>query len=135
MAREEQQTRETPARKWTEFAAACFGALLAAATLGIIVWDGVAGEDRPPFVSVEAHGVAAYPGGFVLRVEAFNHGDSAAADVTVEGELRRGPEVIETSEATFDYVPSRSRREGGLFFKADPRVHPVELRAKGYMDP
>jgi uncharacterized protein (TIGR02588 family) len=43
--------------------------------------------------------------------------------------------VVETSETTFDYVPSRSQREGGLVFTADPRGYALTLQAKGYIEP
>ena len=41
----------------------------------------------------------------------------------------------ETSEATIDYLPARSEREGGLIFSRDPRGHELRLRAKGYAQP
>ena len=48
-----------------------------------------------------------------------------------------GPESQEpeTAEATFDFLPARSRREGGLYFTNDPRIGALTLRAKGYADP
>ena len=53
----------------------------------------------------------------------------------VEGELAGPDGPIETSEATMDYLPPGSEREGGLFFSRDPRRYEVRLRAKGYVDP
>ena len=135
MTEEKPDGPESPAKRWLEAAAALIGGLLAIATLGIIIWDGLEGEDAPPFVLVESRGVHADEAGFVLEVRATNRGDRAAAQVVVEGELKRGEESVATSETTFDYVPSRSHRDGGLFFAEDPRGFAVLLRAKGYVDP
>ena len=43
--------------------------------------------------------------------------------------------TIETSDITFDYVPGHAERKGGLFFRQDPRMHKLELRALGYQTP
>jgi uncharacterized protein (TIGR02588 family) len=135
VSRNEGRREETRAKRVLEALAALLGALLIAVTLGVILWDGLTSSNRPPFVAVEAGAVVTYPGGFVLAITARNEGDSTAADVLVEGELKRGQEVVESSEATFDYLPSRSSREGGLFFRQDPRHLELELSAKGYMEP
>ncbi len=111
------------------------GALIALATIGIIVWDGVSGGGTPPLVAVQPGAVHAHANGFVLELSASNSGDATAAQVTVEGTLSREGEIVETSETTFDYLPSGSRRHGGLFFHADPRAHDIAVRAKGYVDP
>jgi uncharacterized protein (TIGR02588 family) len=111
------------------------GAVLALGTIGIILWDGIAGRDTAPFVVVEAQSVTERDGGFVLVVQASNRGGRTAAGVVVEGELRDGGQVIATGETTFDYVPGRSSREGGLFFAQDPRSFDLRLRALGYIDP
>jgi uncharacterized protein (TIGR02588 family) len=62
-------------------------------------------------------------------------GGQAAAEVLVEGELAGEAGPHETSEATIDYLPPDSEREGGLFFGRDPSRHELRLRAKGYVDP
>jgi len=126
---------ETKAKKTLEAIAAAIGGLLAIATLSIIAWDGMRGGDTPPFVTVQALNVHAQDGGFVLEILAVNSGDQTAAGVTVEGVLSQAGAAPETSETTFDFVPRRSQSRGGLFFAADPRVHDVTLRAKGYAAP
>jgi len=135
MAQEKAGREDSRGKLWLEGIAASLGALLALGTIGIILWDEWRGEGLPPDVTVEARGVQEGRGGFMLKVLADNHGDRTAAQVVVEGQLRRGGEVVATSETTFDYVPSHSHREGGLFFAEDPRGFEVQLRAKGYVDP
>ena len=70
-----------------------------------------------------------------MQFRAFNQGGSAAAELTIEGELISPDGSAETSEAVLDYVPARSSREGGLWFSGDPRAGQLTLRATGYADP
>jgi uncharacterized protein (TIGR02588 family) len=126
---------EDSAKKRLEAIAAAIGAVIALATLGVIVWDGVAKQGGHARIRVEAGDVEPYPGGYIVAVTARNEGDETAAAVTVLGEIRSGDDVLETSEITFDYVPSRSGRRGGMFFSRDPAAFELELRAVGYSDP
>jgi uncharacterized protein (TIGR02588 family) len=68
-------------------------------------------------------------------VLAVNRGGRTAAQVEVQGILRRDGEEIAKSAATFDHVPRGSEARGGLFFARDPRDFELELRALGYSDP
>ena len=126
---------ESPAKRRLEAIAAVIGAVLALATLGIIVWDGISDQGRPALVTLRAGTVTEHEAGYVVEVVAENSGDATAAALLVEGSLRQGDRVVETSETTFDYVPSRSQREGGLVFTADPRAYALTLQAKGYIEP
>jgi uncharacterized protein (TIGR02588 family) len=129
------KSEDEDAKRVLEAIAACVGAFLALATIGIIVWDGISADGTPPIVTVESGAVHAHTNGFVLEISASNSGDATAAEVAVEGTLSREGEIVETSETTFGYLPSGSRSHGGLFFQADPRAHDVAVRAKGYVDP
>ena len=79
------------------------------------------GGDAPPMVTVEALAIHAHDDGYVLEILALNKGGETAAQVVVEGELRRGGESVATSQTTFDYVPRQSQRRGGLFFSENPQ--------------
>jgi len=126
---------EDPVKSRLEAIAAAVGAVLALCTLGVIVWDGVRDRDRPALVTLTAEAIHAHEAGFVVEIVAFNSGDETAADLLVEGTLRQGEQVVETSEATFDYVPIRSERRGALVFSQDPRRFVLELKTKGYIEP
>jgi uncharacterized protein (TIGR02588 family) len=71
----------------------------------------------------------------LVKFKVLNQGSTTVAALLVEGSLLRDGKAIESSEANFDYVPSRSEREGGLFFVNDPRAFQLALRAKGYSLP
>jgi uncharacterized protein (TIGR02588 family) len=126
---------ESRTKRRLETAAAAVGAILALATLGIIAWDGVADEGRPALITLRTAAVHPHEDGFVVEIVAHNGGDETAAELLVEGVLQQGAETVETSEAMFDYVPSRSSRRGALYFRQDPREFALELRAKGYREP
>jgi len=133
--KESEKRPESPAKQRLEFIAALIGAVLALGTLGIIVWDGLQEEGRPALVTLRAESVHRHAGGFVVEVVARNEGDDTAAELLVEGSLRQGDRTVETSEATFDYVPSHSERRGGLNFAQDPQLFELKLQAKGYIAP
>ena len=70
-----------------------------------------------------------------MRLEVTNETRATAADVRVEGELRRGAEVVERSETEFAYLPGESVREGGLFFRQDPRTLQLVVSPRSYQKP
>ena len=119
----------------TEWVVAAIGAVLVAGTIGWLVYMATMRDETPPDVRVVEDGVVALQGGWVVRFRATNAGSQAAAELLVEGELMGPDGALETSEATIDYLPPRSEREGGLFFSHDPRQHGLRLRAKGYVHP
>jgi uncharacterized protein (TIGR02588 family) len=119
----------------TEWVVAAIGAVLVAATIGYLVWLALSRDEAPPDVRVAATGVVALQDGWLVKFRATNAGAAAAAELLIEGELVGEGGPVETSEATIDYLPPRSEREGGLFFSRDPRRHELHLRAKGYVDP
>jgi uncharacterized protein (TIGR02588 family) len=126
------EARPIPVAEWI---VAALGAMLVAGTIGYLVWLATSRDETPPDVRVVADGVIALQDGWLVKFRAANAGAQAAAELLVEGELIGPDGAIESSEATVDYLPPRSEREGGLFFSRDPRQHEVRLRAKGYVDP
>jgi uncharacterized protein (TIGR02588 family) len=127
-----QARRPIPATEWV---VAALGAALVAATIGYLVWLALSRDDTPPDVQVVAGRVHAVQNGYVVEFRAINAGGQAAAGLLVEGELTGPQGTVETAEATVDYLPPRSEREGGLIFREDPRRHELHLRAKGYVNP
>ncbi len=132
MTEEREARRPVPVAEWI---VAALGAVLVAGTIGYLVWLPASRDETPPDVRVVAGPVVALQDGWLVTFRAANAGGQAAAGVLVEGELAGPDGPIETSEATIDYLPPGSEREGGLFFSRDPRRYEVRLRAKGYVDP
>lgn len=119
-----------------EWVIAALGLVLVVGTIALTLHDALGSPDAPPSLVVRADSVVALDGaGFLVRFTAENRGERTAADVPITGELRVGADSTESSEATLDYVPGRSRRRGGLYFRSDPRRGTLELRAGGFQDP
>ena len=111
------------------------GLLLVLGSIGFALYEAAIGDSSPPNVTVEVEEIVRLENGFLVEFRVVNQGGTTAAGLTVEGELRNGTEIVETSDTTIEYVPSRSERSGGLFFTRDPGQYELELRAKGYEMP
>jgi uncharacterized protein (TIGR02588 family) len=111
------------------------GLVLVLGSIGFALYEATVGDSSPPDVRVEVENIAPAQNGFLVEFRLINEGGSTAAGLTIEGELRDGAEIVETSDTAVEYLPSHSERAGGLFFTLDPRDHTLELRAKGYETP
>lgn len=118
-----------------EWVAGGLGLAVILAVLAVIGGEAFSGDRSPPAIVVEPVQVTATAGGYLVRVRVRNDGGQSAAQLVVDGRLTPAAGEPETSEATFDYVPRHSSREGGLFFKNDPKTGSLTLRAKGYVEP
>lgn len=117
-----------------EWVVAGLGLVLVLGTVGFMLVQAFSGGDAPPRITLRVLEVRASGDGFLVRLEAHNSGDDAAAELGVEGTVTRGGRTVETSDTTFDFVPADSVREGGLFFSDDPRGG-LSLRAVGFREP
>ena len=111
------------------------GAVMVSGAIAFLVYHALTRDRTPPDVSVVAERVFVLRDRYLVQFRAFNQGGSAAAELTIEGELIGPDGGTETSEAVLDYVPARSGRGGGLWFSGDPRAGQLTLRANGYADP
>jgi uncharacterized protein (TIGR02588 family) len=111
------------------------GALLVGGTIAFLLYHALARDSTPPDVRVVEQRVFALQDRYLVQFRAFNQGGSAAAQLTIEGELISPDGGTETNGAVLDYVPARSSRKGGLWFSADPRAGQLTLRATGYAEP
>ena len=127
-----QREERTPLLEWL---AAGLGLILALGVLGFVGYHAIWGADSPPRVTVEVRQVRPFEGGYLVEIRARNRGGSTAAQVRIEGELRANGRVVETGGTTFAFVPPESAREGGLFFRRDPRRLQLDVRAAGYTRP
>lgn len=116
-----------------EWTAGAIGALVAAAIVTFLALEAIASsEKKPPLLEVRPTALVAGPGTHIVQVKVFNRSAQTAATVQIEGELKQGASVVETSTATIGYVPGHSERQAGLIFTRDPRRHDVQMRVTGY---
>jgi uncharacterized protein (TIGR02588 family) len=118
-----------------EWAFGIAGFALVAATVVFLAYKAITGDHAPPDIAIRAESVAPLQQGYLVTISALNSGDRAAANVKVQGELKSESGTVETSEMTFQYLPARSERQGGLFFGQDPRRLRLVLSARGYEKP
>jgi uncharacterized protein (TIGR02588 family) len=111
------------------------GLLFILGSIGLALYEAALGDSSPPDVRVQIEEIILAKNGFLVEFRVINEGGAAAAGLTVEGALRNGNEIIESSNTTVEYVPSHSERQGGLFFTQDPRPYELQLRAMGYETP
>lgn len=116
-----------------EYLVAVVGVVLVGAAVGFMVFKALTDSSAPPLVQLRILEVTASSSGYLVRIEARNTGDEAAAELGVEGTAQLGG-TAQTSSATFDFLPPDSVREGGLFFSGDPRGT-LTLRVLGYREP
>jgi uncharacterized protein (TIGR02588 family) len=130
--KEQEKIKDAPLWMW---GIAFLGLALVLGSIVFMLYEAAAGDSSPPDVTVRVDAILSTRNGFLVKFQAVNEGGSTAEGLTVEGELRKGTESVETSNTTLEYVPSHSEREGGLFFTVDPRRYELQLRAKGYEKP
>ena len=120
---------------WWMWGIALLGLALVAGSIAFMLYKAVAGDSSPPDITVHVDSILPIRNGYLVKFRALNEGGSTAEGVTIEGAVRNGTEILETSNTVIEYVPAHSEREGGLFFTTDPRQNQLQLRAKGYEDP
>lgn len=138
MAARNGEHRKTSARSqpalWERIVALA-GLALVVVLLTYLGYQAIANHEKPPYIVVSVTEVSRNASGFLVQFVAENLGDGTAAGVLVTGELRRNGRVVESAQATLDYIPAKSRRGGGLFFTRDPREHELRLAPSGYTTP
>jgi uncharacterized protein (TIGR02588 family) len=130
-----QENKKIKDAPWWMWGIALLGLALVAGSVGFMLYEAVAGDSSPPDVTVHVDSILPARNGFLVKFRAVNEGGSTAEGLTVEGLLRNGNELLESSNTVIEFVPAHSEREGGLFFSSDPRQYQLQVRAKGYENP
>lgn len=128
----QEQQEKIPLAEWI---AGAVGLALVLGLIGFLVWQGLQEDVPTPVLRVEIEAVRALDAQYLVTFRVINSGGATAADVMVQGQLVSAGEVIETAQTQFRFVPTHSRRDGGLFFTRDPSAHTLEMRALGYERP
>lgn len=129
---EKQASKTIPILEWI---VAAIGLILVVATIGFMLYKSFTSQDSPPHFVASVEKISEINSGYLVIFKVKNEGERTASGVEVEAVIKNGEEILETSGATMDYVPSKSESKGGLFFKNDPKQFPPEIRVKGYSEP
>ena len=131
-AKDRQPRQAIPLLEWI---VAALGVLLVGGAIAFLLYHSATRGQTPPDIRVSAEQVLDLAHGYVVQFRARNEGGSAAAEVTIEGELVGPDGATERGETVLDYLPPRSDRTGALLFNGDPREGELRLRATGYAKP
>ena len=132
MKKRDQAHAHVPVWEWI---LAGIGAALVCSSFGFLAYKVITGNSTPPDIVIALESVTPSQTSYLAKVTVENRGDAAAADVYIEAQLMAGNALIEKSEIRIDYLPSHSRRIGGLFFTKDLRTYRLIMKAKGYREP
>jgi uncharacterized protein (TIGR02588 family) len=111
------------------------GFLLVTGVIVFMLYHAITKIDSPPDIDVSVLSIRQNRSGYLVTVRARNDGGSTAEGLVIEGELKKGSQILERSHTTLDYAPPGSEKQAGLFFTRDPRHFELQLRALGYEDP
>ena len=119
-----------------EWLAAAAGACVFIAMIGYMLFMSLSGEmDGAPVIKLSSSAVTRQNDIYLVTFQAENTGKQTASSLVVKATLFSGDNAVETSEATIDYLPSKSIGSGGFFFRHDPNTHRLELTPVSYLDP
>ncbi len=120
---------------WIEWLTGAVSAALVAGMIGWIGYEAATGSEGQPELSTRIVHQEKTGAGYRVTFLIENAGKRTASAVVVQGEIKDGDRVVETSEVTFDYVPANSSASGALLFRSDPEAGRPEIRPAGYSDP
>jgi len=129
---EQKKIKDAP---WWMWGIALLGLVMVAGAIAFMLYEATAGDSSPPDITVHLDATVQIRNGYLVKFRVVNEGGTTVEGLTVEGVLRNGTAIQETSDTVFEWVPAHSEREGGLFFSSDPRQYQMQLRAKGYENP
>ena len=133
-----QEPSKIPASEW---AIATLGFILVCGTVLYLIAQALSGTESPPIIqSIVEEVEQISENQFLVTIKVNNQGSFSfrsvlAGALLLSGTLFDGETEIESSEVTFDYVPSSSSRQGGLYFSHNPDDFRLELHAVGYQTP
>lgn len=125
------RANQTPLLEWIIGLA---GVVIVIGSVGFLIVQSLRAQPAHPRLDVHVVEIEPQPNGYLAVLRIANRGGATAQNAVVTGRLE-APDGPETSEVTIDYVPANSFRRAGLFFRADPREYPLEVRAEGYQRP
>lgn len=130
--KKDKDAQETPIWEWI---IAAIGLVLVFVVIGSALHRAVIEDSTPPLLEFTVEAVKPAANGYLVEFLVKNTGNQTAAALAVEGQLKKGEEVVETSTVTLTYAPARSVRQGGLYFMKNPNEFELQIRALGYEKP
>lgn len=130
----DKSTRQKDVPIW-EWMIAGLGLILVLASISLTLYRAFTEESTPPILAIRIDSISPTEGGFLVRFSVKNTGNQTAADLNIEGVLKNGEKIEETSTMALTYAPANSNRQGGLLFTKNPSELDLQIRAMGYSVP
>ncbi|MCI9865210.1 hypothetical protein RHIZ_04550 [Rhizobium skierniewicense] len=119
---------------WVEWLTGLVSAVIVLAVIGWIAKDALVDHDTTPDLAATVLMTEQRSKGFQVSFEVSNGASATASQVTVDGEILDGSNVVEKASTVLDYVPGRSKARAGLIFKNDPTGR-ITLRVSAFNEP
>jgi uncharacterized protein (TIGR02588 family) len=130
-----QETVST-ARSLAEWITFAIASLVLIALIGLVVYDWVVNQDRPPAFQVEVTESARITNGrYYVPFMITNTGGRIARTVQVTAELHIAGELDETGEQQIDFLSGQERKGGSFIFTHNPQEGELVLRVASYRLP
>lgn len=127
--------RQEEAPPFWEWVVAGVGLVLLLSALAFLGYEATIGDEGPPAPTLHVVAVDKQRAGYLVRLRVRNEARATAAALRVAGVLTQGEREVERSDTEFQFVPGRSEREGGLFFRNDPAAFHLQVRPESYQKP
>jgi uncharacterized protein (TIGR02588 family) len=111
------------------------GTLIFFFTLSFVLYNAVTNSHSPADINIRVLSFQPNGNDFLLNIEVENKGDASVEGLEIAAILQDNESEIERGVTTFDYVPGRSKRKGGIFFKKNPGDYQIQLRPLGFEEP
>lgn len=118
-----------------EWIFASLGAAVFLFGFSYMLYTGLSNKNTPPNINISIVSVTSSGSNHVVEISVKNSGSSTAEGLIIEGTLTAGGRQVELSRTTFDYLPEKSFKKGGLIFTRDPSLFELSIRALGYEEP
>lgn len=120
------------ALEWTVFAVSI---LLIAAVVAALILEAAQSHETPPLLRISTGPATQAGSHWRVPVEVVNEGDITAEQTRIEVTLESGGREVERAELTIAFIPRKSKREGWVTFRENPRCCEVIARATGFEKP
>lgn len=123
-------------KNWLEWLVFALSLAIVLCTLGYLVYDGATSAKTPANIQLELGKPQPQSKYFMIPVSVTNSGDTTAETVQIEVTLENLGKEQEAAQLEIAFLPRRSKREGWVTFKTDPRtVDEIAARVLGFEQP
>lgn len=112
------------------------GIALVGSAVSFLGYQGLTQDDQPGAVVASVLDIREVGGMHLVRFAVHNTGRQTLSQVHLTARLLDGDaQQIESAQILIDYLPGRSRQEGGVYLQHDPGRYMLQISPAGYVNP